>query len=209
MPSITDIYENNDTRRLSHRVVIAGVEELPGVQELDIQFAPAKVPTATVRIAHPAPDKAVFFTDIYIDLGLDGVTQRVFTGKIWNVRDDAGGTVLKCVGKSWPLDTDYRKVVVTLDSTTSAAAVAALLDELGITDYKIDLTAWTIATIDPVTLKFSTYGEAIMHIAEVGGGKWWEAPTGTVMVTEWDAIPSGAPARSYFSMELTGLVSRM
>ena len=205
MPTIAEIYEGNDTRRVAHRVVIAGVEELPGVQELDIQFAPAKVPTATVRIAHPAPSEARFFEDIYIDLGFDGVTQRAFTGKIWNVRDDAGGVVLKCVGKSWPLDTDYRKVVVTLNSTTSAVAVAALLDGLGITDYRIDLTAWTIATIEPVTLKFSTYGEAIMHIVEVGGGKWWEAPTGTVMVTEWDEIPSADAARVYFSMQLTGL----
>ncbi|KKN05739.1 hypothetical protein LCGC14_1084320 [marine sediment metagenome] len=206
MPTLTDIYEGEDTRQLTHRVVIATAEELAGVQEIEVQFAPAKVPTATVRIAHPAPDKARFFSDIYIDLGFYGVTQRVFTGKVWNVRDDARGTVLKCVGKSWPLDTDYRKVVVTLDSTTSAAAVAALLDELGIIDYKIDLTAWTIATIDPVTLKFKTYGEAIMHIVEVGGGRWFEAPNGTVIVTEWDAIPSGTAARAYFSMQLTGLV---
>ena len=208
MPSITDIYEGNDTRRLTHRVVIATDEQLAGVQEIDVQFAPAKVPTATVRIAHPAPDEAVFFTDIYIDLGFDGVTRRVFTGKIWNVRSDAQGTVLKCVGKSWPLDTDYRKVVVTLSSTTSAAAVASLLDELGITDYKINITAWTIATLLDQTLEFKTYGEAIMHIVEVDGGKWFEAPTGTVMVTAWDAIPSGTAARSYFSMQLTGLVEK-
>lgn len=205
MPSITDIYEGSDTRQLTKRVVIAGVEELPNVQELDIQFAPARVPTATIRIPHPAPDKAIFFSDIYIDLGFNGVTKRQFTGKIWNVRDDAQGTVLKCVGKSWPLDTDYRKVVVTLSSTTSAAAVAALLDELGIIDYKIDITAWTIGSVVAQTLKFSTYGEAIMHIVEVGGGKWWEAPTGTIMVMEWDEIPSADAARAYFSMQLTGL----
>lgn len=204
MPNVGEFYEEQDTRQLTRRVVVAG-QELPDVLDIEWHFGPSRVPTATVRITNPPPSRAVFFADVYIDTGFNGVTERVFTGKVWNVRRDAVGTVLKCVGKSWPLDTDFRKVVVTLSSTTAATAIAALLDELGIDDYKIDVPAWTIGTVVAQTLEFQTYGEAIMHIAEVGGGRWYEAPTGTVIVEVWDAIPSNTATRSYFSMQLSGV----
>jgi len=204
VPTLTEYYEEVDAKRASHRVVIAG-SQVAGVQSVSWNFAIGQVPSASIRLKNPPSASIAYFADVYIEAGFNNVMQRVFTGKVMHVNPDERGCSIECVGKSWPLDFHWHKVIYTFSSVDASVAVAALLTQAGIANFEVNLLAWTIGTVCEQTLEFQTYGEAISKVAEVDGGRWYEMPDGTVRVEVCDQIPALNAWRTYFGMELTGI----
>ncbi|KKM85389.1 hypothetical protein LCGC14_1289550, partial [marine sediment metagenome] len=144
--------------------------------------------------------------DVTIDAGFNGVVQRVFTGIVLDVKNDEQGCNIECIGKSWSLDVTYQDILLVLTNVTSEDAITDLLQDAGILDYQVDVPAWTIGTVAPQTLRFQSFGEAITKIGEVDGCRWYETPSGQVVVQVVPSVPSLGISREYFSMQLTALV---
>jgi len=200
---VSNLYLNVDAKAATLRVVIGGIP----IQALSAQwdFAYQRPPTALIRVRNPAPAAAVFQAPVQIDAGFNGLTVRSFTGTVLNVNPDETGCTIECQGISAALENTFHKVVVTVDGTkTATQLVTELLQAAGLSAYSVDLPAWTPGTVCPHELEFSSYSEAIIKIAEVDGGQWYELPSGVIRVAVVEPWPSATAWRTYFSGVLTG-----
>ena len=205
MADITTLYETVDAKDGTLVVTINGTPLNP-VWRSQWRFDIGRVPTATVRVPNPTPAGVAYFADVTIDAGFNGVVQRVFTGIVLDVKNDEQGCNIECIGKSWSLDVTYQDILLVLTNVTSEDAITDLLQDAGILDYQVDVPAWTMGTVAPQTLRFQSFGEAITEIGEVDGCRWFETPSGQVVVQVVPSVPSLGISREYFSMLLTGLV---
>jgi hypothetical protein len=202
---VSNLYLNVDAKTATLRVMIGGV--LMQALSAEWDFAYQRPATAMIRVRNPAPASAVFGAAVQVESGFNGLTVRDFTGTVLNVNPDETGCTIECQGMSAPLENTFHKVVVTIDGTkTATQLVTELLQAAGIAAYSVNLPAWRPGTVCQQTLEFSTYSEAIIKIAEVDGGQWYELPTGLVRVAVVEPWPSGTAWRTYFSGVLTGMV---
>jgi hypothetical protein len=203
---VSNLYQNVDAKTATLRVIMGGAL-IADVLSAEWAFTFQRPPTANIRVRNPAPGAAVFGAAVTIDAGWNGLTARCFTGTVLNVNADETGVTIECQGKSAVLENTFHKVTVSVDgSKTASQLVEELLAASGLTDYSVNLPAWTPGTVCPEDLEFQSYSEAITKIAEVDGGLWWELPTGTVRVEAIDPVPSATAWRVYFSGVLTALV---
>ncbi len=205
MPTVEELYTTVDAKTATMRVVINNVV-LGQVLGVDWNFAIGTVPTATVHVPFPAPTVAVYFRDISIDVGFNGVMQRVFTGKVLNVSNSERETLIECVGLSLFLDRPSEDAAVSINNITNIAAIQAVFAAAGIDNFTISIPSRTLGSNVSSLLEFQSFSEAITKIAEIDGGRWSELPTGTIRVFVADPIPQVGVARTYFTMNLTGLV---
>ncbi len=205
MPTVEELYTTVDAKTATMRVVINNVV-LGQVLGVDWAFAIGTVPTATVHVPFPAPNVAVYFRDISIDVGFNGVMQRVFTGKVLNVSNSERETLIECVGLSLFLDRPSEDAAVSINNITNIAAIQAVFAAAGIDNFIISIPSRTLGSNVSSLLEFQSFAEAITKIAEIDGGRWAELPTGTIRVFVADPIPQVGVARTYFTMNLTGLV---
>ena len=203
--TLSELYDV-DARRLT-LVCIVGEAPLEGVISANWAFNIGSVPTATIVIADRDPPLA-YHDPVTIDCGFDGVTERVFTGVVLDIGRSGRNVTIECVGQSWVLDTEYHTLVKTLSNIDAADAVTEMLQAAGANLYGffVDLPTWQLATLKDRPLSFQTYSDAIMKIAEVLLARWFETPSGLVVVREAQPVPGIFAVRSYFSMELDGLV---
>ena len=205
MADITTLYETVDAKDGTIVVTINGVPVSP-VWRVTWRFDIGRVPSATIWVPNPIPAGAAYFGNVTVDAGFNGIVQRVFTGIVLDTKNDAQGSHVECVGKSWALDVPYQDILLYLPNISSEDAITDLLQDAGILDFQVNVPSWTIGTVAPQTLRFQTFGEAITKIAEVDGCRWYETPSGQVVVRVVPPVPSLGISRQYFSMQLTGLV---
>ena len=214
MPTLNDLYLNYDSKTVTKTVRINGVL-IVDVLAVEWSFAYGQVPTATITIPNPAPAAVTFFAPATIDIGFNGVVQRVFTGQVLNVNPGEQETEIECQGMSSPLEnTFHEEILITIDGVKNAEELCEdSCAAAGLAAYHVTLPHWHPGTqiLDPdpdhepyTILKFQTYGDAINKIAEVDGGRWYETPTGTTRVEVREPVPSLNAWRTYFSMQLTG-----
>ncbi|KKN19692.1 hypothetical protein LCGC14_0943130 [marine sediment metagenome] len=205
MADITTLYETVDAKDGTLVVKINGVLLNP-VWRSQWRFDVGRVPSATIYVPNPTPAGVAYFADVTIDAGFNGVVQRVFTGIVLDVKNNELGCNIECIGRSWALDVTYQDILLVLTNITSEDAITDLLQNAGILDFTVNVPAWTIGTVAPQTLRFQSFGEAITKIAEVDGCRWYETPSGQVVVQVVPPVPSLGISREYFSMQLTALV---
>ena len=204
MPTVDEFYRTVDAKTATMRVVINNVI-LGQVLGVSWNFAIGTVPTATVRVPFPPPNVAVYFRDVSINVGFNGVMQRVFTGKVLNVSNAERETMIECVGLSLFLERPSEDAAVSINNITNIAAIQAVFAAAGIDNFTISIPSRTLGSNVVSLLEFQTFGEAITKIAEIDGGRWSELPTGAIRVFVADPIPSVGVARTYFAMSLTAL----
>lgn len=205
MPTVDELYRTFDAKTATKRVVINNVV-LGEVLAVDWSFAIGVVPTATIRVPFPPPSVASYFQDVSIDVGFNGVMQRVFTGKVLNISNVQRETMIECVGLSLFLERPSEDAAVSINNTTNIAAIQAVFAAAGVDNFTISIPSRTLGSNVPSLLEFQTFAEAITKIAEIDGGRWSELPTGAIRVFVADPIPQAGVARTYFTMNLTGLV---
>lgn len=223
MTTLLELIEETDTRTPEFRVIIGGAT-LPNVTSIDYQFAIGQVPTATIvvpsRAYLPAAVREEASVQIWFGLrsGISMLEQMVYGGAVVDsVSSNGQEIVIECV-MSGPRKLSYgynRRISYDFQNVTAYAAIVALLNLAGVSNYYVDsalFSPWVIGTVVPYTLaldnqlQFSTYGDAINKIAEVDGSPWYVMPTGQVRVELRDPVPSPSWRRTYYSGVLTGIV---
>lgn len=214
MPTLTQLYEEAQVKSVTCRVIVNAMvlfdgEALGGFQAA-AAFGFGQAASATVTIPNPLPAYAALFTDgkrppIQIEIGFNGVTTRQFTGRVMDIDYQETRTTLQCVGAGADIEIPYLRTVASLSNTEVNDAVEALLIDAGLSNYAVDLPTWQVATLAPIELEFSTYGEAINKLAEVTGSPWFEMPDGQIRVELRDPLPSPSPFRQYWSGLLSAL----
>lgn len=223
---MVSIYEQEDARRASY-VVRIGEPFSSGPLEVIYSGAGAdkllamawsyevdRVPTMSLRIRNPPPSHiARYGSPVLATVGLSTTSGRsgttpstVFRGIVFDYDRDDEGTTYQCVGRSWPLDANYQKVLAapTLDVNL---ALAQLVLDAGISFYTdINVPLWTLGSVVQQTLEFATFGEAIRKLIEPDDSHWWEDRVGNVHIRQLTLQPSLTAVRKYFAMQLTGIV---
>jgi len=205
MPTLKELYEEDDHRRTSFDVWVGNVR-LSDVLDIEWQFEFGAVATAAVTVPRAALPASVDFNSVVrIYVGFDGVNAIQFTGKVDSPVYGTDSVRIECVGRSWLLDVVYKRTINVTFVGLANTIVQNLLAQAGIADYVAALPAWTVGSVVPQTLEFQTYGEAIMKVAEVDGSPWYELPSGQVRVEQRDPLPAPTAFREYFSGVLTGV----
>lgn len=204
MPTVDELYTTVDAKDVSYQVVIAN-QAVGQVFGITWSFSIGTVPTATIRVPYPAPATAIYFADVYINVGFNGVNERVFTGKVLNIGNSEKEAIIECAGLSMFLERPNEDVAISISSKTNIIAIAEVFAAAGIDYFTTTIPSWTMGTNNPSVLEFQTFAEAITKIAEIEGGRWAEMPTGQLRVAVYDPIAAPTIARTYFSMTLTGL----
>lgn len=206
-----DALYNQDTRQLSVQVLVDGVP-LPGVTNVSWSFKMGQVPTATIVCNMEqyvqlldGGSKLEYKSEVSIDVGFNGIMGRVFTGVILDIGKDKDATI-ECVGRSWILDLEYHTLVKTLSNVDANDAIEEMLQDAGAVSFFVDLPAWTVGVLKDRPLSFQTYSDAIMKIAEVELGRWFETSTGQIVVREAQPVPGIVAARTYYAGVLSGVI---
>lgn len=224
---MVSVYEEYDARRLVY-IVRVGEPFLAGSREIlftggagnlyrmDWAFEVDRVPTATFRVPNPPPTEIIAYGSPVtftigeqraITGGRAGTAPRtVFRGIVLDADRDEEGTTYRCVGRSWPLDVPYQKVLITIVNQDISIVLALLSVDAGIGNYvDFNMPAWQIGSVVPQTLSFGTYGEAIRKVIEPDDGHWWEDRVGNIHIRALALLPSVDAVRTYHSMQLTGI----
>lgn len=204
--TLAQIYEERQHKDISWQVLVAG-QVLPNVKALRWRFSMGSVPTATVSIHGDLPSYVKLFAPIAIDIGWDGQRGRVFTGNVESPTRVPGQTDIECVGLSRKLEVPYKRNINVVFLGDANAIVNSLMAASGVTNYVVNLPAWSIGTVVVQDLEFQSYGEAVNKVAEVDGSPWYEMPSGQVRVERRDPIPGPTATQAYFTGQLTGVVS--
>lgn len=211
--TIEQTYLEENTADVSHKVLI-GATEIQNIQTIQWDYGIAQVPTCTLTLNEVPQGAVAFNAQVRVEVGFNGTNRRVFTGRVIHIDPNERNTVVTCQGYSLWLDVNYHEIILTFQNVTSEAAITDLLDASGVPAYNVNVPAWTIGTqeLSPnpeeeqfVTLSFETYGEAILKIGEPDRCRWFETPTGTIIVRNTQPIPSLTPWRTYHSMQLDGI----
>lgn len=204
--TLAQIYEERQHKDISWQVLVAG-QVLPNVKALRWRFSMGSVPTATVSIHGDLPSYVKLFAPISIDIGWDGQRGRVFTGNVESPTRVPGQIDIECVGLSRKLEVPYKRNINVVFLGDANAIVSSLMSASGVTNYVVNLPAWSIGTVVVQDLEFQSYGEAVNKVAEVDGSPWYEMPSGQVRVERRDPIPGPTATQAYFTGQLTGVVS--
>lgn len=216
MPTLSQLYENVDSKTVISRILVNGQPVFFGGVtsgfSLNWSYGWGQAATCTIELPGQLPAVLSTFSagrrpNVQVYVGFDGIDTLVFTGGVMDAANTEHGCSIACVGEGRRLEIPYKRTLLALSSTDSETAIATLLDEAGVIDYAVDLTNWTIATTGVIALQFATYGEAINRIAQVYGSPWYEMPDGQIRVELKDPLPGPTPFRQYFSGKLLGLTA--
>ncbi len=203
--SVETLYTDTDQKDATKRAVIGGIE-LGEIYQVTWDFSIGKVPTATISIPNPTPSFVKYFADVTIDAGFNGLTERVFTGKVMNVAANEKQTNIACAGLSQFLDRPSEDVTILIEDTTNLVVLNAIFALAGISFFEIDIPSIALGTVVTSTLQFQSFAEAVDKVAEINGGRWVELPSGLIRVIVADPIAQASANRTYFTMNLTALV---
>lgn len=214
MTTLQQLYEEQDAKTLTYRVIVAGADITYLVTGISWSFAVGEVPSATFTVPFDNMVSAIAeeaAVEIWVGFE-DGFTSPmalVFGGGVINSVSARGvERVVECIQDgarrlNFPY---YREISYEFDTVTAQEAATALLDLAGVPVYVVDLDPWLIGTAVPQTLKFSSYGDAINKVSTVDGSPWFALPSGQVRVEKRDPLPYDNPARTYYSGVLNGIV---
>lgn len=200
MTTLRSLYEEEtDARVISGQVSVDGhVLTLNFFRNISYSFAMGTVPTCSLEMDNPLPGFMEENARVIVSVGFNGYIAQVFNGTIESisVRDD--GCTVACTGNSKNLDIGFKRTLLTLDNVDASDAVSSLLDAAGISNYVVNLPAWTLG-VPAQDLEFQSYAEAVNKIAEVDGSPLYELPSGQVRVEVRDPVPGPSAFRQYFT----------
>lgn len=205
MPTLKQYYEEVQNKRIATSILINGV---PIAGHYNISWENSgfgNVPTANFELQKPLPANLAEGQTVSIYAGFEDKLQIQFVGIIENIIHHTTGASIECSGTTRRLKLLYDRLVKTLASASASTAVTELLQDAGVTNFLVNLPAWTIGAIVTGNLEFQTYGDAVNQIAEVDGSPFYEMPDGQCRVEVRDPIPSGTAFRSYYSGKLSNL----
>jgi hypothetical protein len=212
MTTLQEIYEQEDTRRLAYRIIIAGADFTQRVNSFNYGFANGEAPTATINLSKDLLTDAIAeesAVEIWLgfQVGLVHIQKMVFGGGIINSVSRHGTEVnVECIqdGPRRINFTYYRRIDYEFDNKTAQESLEALLTLAGVTNWYVNVVPWDIGTAVPQTIQFSTYAEAINKISTVDGMEWYALPTGQIRVESRDPLPYDNSRRIYYSSHLVG-----
>ncbi|MDP2659353.1 MAG: PKD domain-containing protein, partial [Dehalococcoidia bacterium] len=203
------------TRRLSQNISINGVRinpsqqasgsTVPGVTGLTLQKSiDSPCPTCNITVDNiPAWVERGHLVEI--DLGYNGLTQRVFTGYVQDRAHAINGSSINCAGK---LFAAYRTVQIPERDMTGDAtcdAMGDILDYVGVTDRVINApdTDFTLGTAAPALLDRMPASQMLETLMEINGHRVRELGSGQVVITQMSMLPAPSAFRSYSSTNQT------
>jgi hypothetical protein len=137
---------------------------------------------------------------VTVDVGYNGLTQRLFTGFIQSRERKVGRGTLQCMGRLW---TAFRTVQIgdrDVDGITVSTAIGNILDYVGLTDNRsLTVPSFTLGTASSPVLSRMPASQMLQMLMDIDGCRIYETGTGQVVVRVIDEAPAATAFKTYTS----------
>ncbi len=135
---------------------------------------------------------------VTVDVGYNGLTQRLFTGFIQSRERGIGKGSLQCMGRLW---TAFRTVQIgerDLDGDTVETAIGDILDYVGLTDNRsLTIPAFTLGTASSPKLERMPASQMLQTLMDIDGCRVYELGTGQIVIRVIDEAPAPVAFKTY------------
>ncbi len=135
---------------------------------------------------------------VTVDVGYNGLTQRLFTGFIQSRERRVGKGSVQCMGRLW---TAFRTVQITerdVNGDTVETAIGDILDYVGITDNRsLTIPAFTLGTASDAKLERMPASQMLQTLMDIDGCRIYELGTGQIVIRVIDEAPAPTAFKTY------------
>lgn len=135
---------------------------------------------------------------VTVDVGYNGLTQRLFTGFIQSRERTVGKGTVQCMGRLW---TAFRTIEIgsrSVDGVTVSSAIGTILDYVGLTDNRsLTIPAFTLGTASSPVLERMPASQMLQMLMDVDGCRIYETGTGQIVIRVIDEAPAPVAYKTY------------
>lgn len=135
---------------------------------------------------------------VTVDVGYNGLTQRLFTGFIQSRERGVGKGSVQCMGRLW---TAFRTVQIgsrSVDGDTVEQAIEDILDYVGLTDNRsLVIPAFTLGTASDPVLERMPASQMLQMLMDIDGCRIYELGTGQIIIRVIDEAPAPTAFKTY------------
>lgn len=135
---------------------------------------------------------------VTVDVGYNGLTQRLFTGFLQSRERRVGRGTIQCMGRLW---TAFRTVQIgerDVDGDTVATAIEDILDYVGLTDNRsLTIPAFTLGTASEPVLSRMPASQMLQMLMDIDGCRVYELGSGQVVIRVIDEAPAPVAYKTY------------
>lgn len=137
---------------------------------------------------------------VTVDVGYNGLTQRLFTGFVQDRGRGIGSGTIICMGRLW---TAFRTVQIgqrDVDGVTVSSAIGTILDYVNITDNRsLDIPAFTLGAASSPVLERMPASQMLQMLMDIDGCRIYETGTGQIIIRVVDELPAATSYKTYTS----------
>lgn len=141
---------------------------------------------------------------VTVDVGYNGLTQRIFTGFVQSRERGVGAGTINCMGRLWSA---FRTVQIgsrSVDGVTVSSAIGTILDYVGITDNRsLTVPSFTLGTASSPTLERMPASQMLQMLMDIDGCRIYETGSGQVVVAVITEAPAPTSFKTYTSNDNT------
>lgn len=135
---------------------------------------------------------------VSVDVGYNGVTNRIFTGFLQSRERSVGAGRITAMGRLWSA---FRTVQIgsrSVDGVTVSSAIGTILDYVGLTDNRsINVPAFTLGTASSPVLERMPASQMLQMLMDIDGCRIYETGTGQIVVAQIDELPATTSFKTY------------
>ncbi|MDP9192307.1 MAG: glycoside hydrolase [Acidobacteriota bacterium] len=135
---------------------------------------------------------------VTVDVGYNGLTQRLFTGFIQSRERGVGKGSIQCMGRLW---TAFRTVQIgerSVDGDTVEQAIEDILDYVGLTDNRsLTIPAFTLGTASDPVLERMPASQMLQMLMDIDGCRIYELGSGQIVIRVIDEAPAPVAYKTY------------
>lgn len=180
----------------------------PGIRSISIRKSfDSPVPVCTIETTR-LPASIVRGQVVEVDLGFDGLYNRVFTGWVQSVEPEHGAGKITCSGRLYGLFRMSETSERDLDGLTVQQALENILDYVGITSsYRnlISIPSWTLGSASDAVLERMRVSNMLQLVMQLEGLRLYETGAGTVVIRKFDSVAYATPFRTYDTANSDGI----
>lgn len=204
------------TRRLEVIVYIGGSKlspwsvddsatKWPGLLGLTIRKSlESPVPVLSVNVSGGIPTSIRRGMRVEVDLGFNGLFQRVFTGHIQSRERELEESTIQCLGKLYALFRTIEIVERNLDGITIQVAIEGILNNVGIFSGNRALTIpdFTLGSASTPILERMQASQMVQLLMDIEGLRIYETGTGQVVINKVVIAPAAVAFKKYTTTEI-------
>ena len=180
-------------------IILEGYGSSPGISSLTISKSlDSAVPVCTMTLDH-MPNYASFVrgASVTVDIGYNGLTERVFTGYLQDRSYGVESCTIHCLGMLWSA---FRTVEIPerdVTGDTVEEAIEDVLKDVGITNYSISSMTWELGTIEDAKLERMPASQMLQMLMDLECGRVYELGTGTVVIKPIEELPAPTTFKTF------------